>query len=394
MGTRKRVGRMVRPGATAAVYAVVFVAFVDVFALLPTIAPYAVSLGAEVSGVGVAVGSYSATNLVFNLVGGALLDRMGRRRILLWGLGLATVTVASYAAAASPAQLVGVRLVHGVAGGLVVPAVFTIAGDLAPAQGRGRVMGRMGAAIGVAAVAAPAAAGALRQAVGFDAVFAGIAGLTAAGLLLAAVAIHDPVTTTPRLGRGAGVVALLRRRELQVSCVAVAALTFAVGTLAAFLPLHAEDVTGRPAVTGLLFTTYAVVASLVMLTGPARSVDLLGPRVPVSGGLTIVAIACGALVTAPELALTVVVVAVFGLGYGLVFPAASGFIAAATGPGERGRSFGAFNACFSLGVAVGAPASAGLSSATGVDPFLPAVVITVAGGLFAAVRREATSRPD
>jgi MFS transporter, DHA1 family, multidrug resistance protein len=377
--------------ARVVVYAIVFVAFVDVFAMLPTVAPYAASLGAGIVGVGVTVGAYSATNLVFNLVGGVLLDRRGRRRVLLWGLALAAGSMLLYAAAATPGQLIAVRLVHGVAGGLLVPAVFTLAGDLAPAQGRGRVMGRVGATIGAAAVVAPGLAGALRQAVGFTPVFLTVSALTAAGFLLVLVALREP-DVEPGRQREASLGVLLRRRGLQVAFVAVAGFTFAVGALAAFLPLHAEALTGSPAVTGALFTLYAVVAALVMLSRLSGAVDLRGPLRPLSVGLLVLGGAMGLLATTPAVALTWVAAGVFGLGYGLVFPAGAGFLAAASSPPERGRAFGLFNAFFSLGLVVGPTLSGLLAAASPASPFLPAVAVCAAAAAFTLVSRRSLAQ--
>ena len=84
------------------VYGVVFIAFLDNFAMLPTVGPYARGLGADPAGVGAAVAAYSVTNLVFNLVGGLLLDRAGRKRLAVAGLAVAAVAVAGYTLAGTP----------------------------------------------------------------------------------------------------------------------------------------------------------------------------------------------------------------------------------------------------------------------------------------------------
>ena len=53
--------------------------------------------------------------------------------------------------------------------------------------------------------------------------------------------------------------------------------------------------------------------------------------------------------------------ALFGLGYGLVFPAAAAMATAATGAARRGTAFGMFYAVYSLGVVVGATGSGRLA---------------------------------
>ena len=60
----------------------------------------------------------------------------------------------------------------------------------------------------------------------------------------------------------------------------------------------------------------------------------------------------------------------YGIGYGLIFPAAAGAIAIASAPEERGRANGAFNVAFDLGISTG-PILGGLvaTAVIGVTPF-------------------------
>jgi MFS transporter, DHA1 family, multidrug resistance protein len=377
---------------------------VDVFALLPTVAPYASTLGAGPAALGLVVGAYSAANLPANLLGGALVDRFGRRPVLLLGLVTAAVAVAGYSFVSSPAELVGIRLVHGAAGGLLVPAVFAVAGDHAARGGAGRTMGRAGALIGAAAVVAPASAGLLRQVAGPEAVFLAVAGLLLLGALLTAVGVRDAGRTGTRPGgtsRGgsagsAGPVgvprpALLRDPAVRRTLLAVVATTAAVGVLAGFLPGAVEGRGGAAATTGLLFTVYALVAAGLMLSPLAAAVDREGPRRSLAIGLGLLAGGLGLLAATGTLGgglgWSVVGAAVFGAGYGLIFPAASGAMALAAEPERRGWAFGWFNVAFSLGIAVGAPVVGAVTERfPAVDPFLLVAAACLATAAATSVR--------
>lgn len=359
---------------TAAIaYAIVFVAFVDTFAMLPTVGPYASALGAGALGVGIAVGAYSASNLVFNVVGGVMLDRVGRRRLLLVGLLAAGASMGGYALASGTTSFVVARLVHGAAGGVLLPAVFTVIGDMAPSGSRGRTMGRAGAMIGAAAVVAPGLAGALRQTAGFDAVFAVVAVCMAVGglLVLGVPETRPGARAGRRQGSWSG---LLRRPQLQAGFAGTFGFTFSIGTLAAFLPLHVEDLGLDAGVSGGLFTGFAIVAAAVMLSRLARTVDERGVVIPVVAGLVVIAVALGVLGTAPPIVPTILASLVFGLGYGLVFPATAGIVSAASEDDERGRAYGLYNIFFSLGLATG-PAVGGLLASAGFPAFAPAVLV-------------------
>ena len=371
---------------------VLFLSFVDVFALLPTVAPYVASLGGGPAFVGLAVGAYSAANLPANVVGGILVDRLGRRRVTMLGLALAALAVAAYPLAATPGAVVVARLLHGTAGGILVPAVFAAAGDRSGARGAGRTMGRMGALIGAAAVVAPAAAGILRQASGTTAVFLTVSALLGVGFVIAWRFIEDAVIVRPRPGGGGQVVRdLLRVPTLQRAYAATACLTVSVGVLAAFLPGTAESLGARPSVVGLLFTAYAIVAGALMLSPLSGRVDREGADRLAGVGLVLLAIALAALVVVPSVALAAVACAVFGAGYGLVFPAVTGATSLAATDATRGRAFGLFNAAFSVGIAVGPPVVGAVAERLpGLDPFVPAAAITLGAGawiLASATRR-------
>src|SRR5882672_1844526 len=70
------------------------------------------------------VTGYGLTYGSLLLFGGRLGDRVGRRRLLIFGLTLFAASSAACAAAQSPALLVGARVVQGVAAALVAPMVL------------------------------------------------------------------------------------------------------------------------------------------------------------------------------------------------------------------------------------------------------------------------------
>jgi MFS transporter, DHA1 family, multidrug resistance protein len=367
---------------------VLFLSFVDVFALLPTVAPFVAELGGGPAFVGLAVGAYSAANLPANVVGGILVDRLGRRRVTLLGLALAAAAVAAYPLATTPTAVVVARLLHGAAGGILVPAVFAAAGDRSGARGAGRTMGRMGALIGAAAVVAPAMAGIVRQAAGTTAVFLTVSALLVLGLVIAWRFIEDAVAPTSRsvVGGGRVVRDLLRLPALRRAYGATAALTVSVGVLAAFLPGTAEALGAAPSMVGLLFTAYALVAGALMLSPLSGRVDREGADRLAGTGLVLLAVALGLLVVAPTVLWAATATAVFGAGYGLVFPAVTGATSLAATDATRGRAFGLFNAAFSVGIAVGPPVIGGLAErVAGLDPFVPAAGVSLAAGTWILV---------
>ena len=81
---------------------VILAAFFDLFVQFPTMAPHARNLGASAAVVGLIVAMYSVTNLFGNLGVGYVLDRLGRRRPIVFGLAITALAVLSYAFVRSP----------------------------------------------------------------------------------------------------------------------------------------------------------------------------------------------------------------------------------------------------------------------------------------------------
>ena len=86
-------------GETAKVLYATLVGSMDTNAIIPIISFYSVALGADLLMVGLIVGAYSIAHVPANLVFGRVVDRIGRRRPLVYGLLWDAVSVALYAIA-------------------------------------------------------------------------------------------------------------------------------------------------------------------------------------------------------------------------------------------------------------------------------------------------------
>ncbi|WP_412775143.1 MFS transporter [Streptomyces platensis] len=86
---------------------------------------------------------------------GKLGDHFGRKSVLLFALLLFTAGSALAGWSRTLDELIAFRAVQGVGGGGLIIGVLAIIADVVPARGRGRSMGLIGAAFGLAAVAGP-----------------------------------------------------------------------------------------------------------------------------------------------------------------------------------------------------------------------------------------------
>jgi EmrB/QacA subfamily drug resistance transporter len=160
------------------------------------------------------IAGYGLTFAIGLIIGGRLGDRFGRRRMFSLGLLLFTIASAGCGLAASPSQLVGARIVQGLAAALLMPQALAILGVIYEGARRVQAFSIYGMALGLAAVSGQLIGGALIQAnlagLGWRTVFLINLPIGMLGLLLAPRLVPESrADGAPRLDlTGAGLVTL------------------------------------------------------------------------------------------------------------------------------------------------------------------------------------------
>ncbi|MGY1814393.1 MFS transporter [Blastococcus sp. SYSU D00820] len=175
-------------------------AFLDATAVTVALPAIGRDLGAGLSGLQWTVTGYTLALAALILLGGALGDRYGRRRVFLVGVGWFAAASLLCGLAASPGQLVAARVVQGVGGALLTPGSLALLqasfrpGDRAVAIGRWSALG------GIAGLAGPFLGGLLVDAVSWRLVF--LLNVPVALAVLAVAGRHVPESRDPdRSGR-------------------------------------------------------------------------------------------------------------------------------------------------------------------------------------------------
>ncbi|MEV7959857.1 MFS transporter [Streptomyces sp. NPDC088252] len=121
------------------------------------------SLGGELAELEWTVNAYTLTFAVLLMLGAALGDRFGRRRLFLTGLSV--FTGASAAAALSPGinELIAFRAVQGVGAAIMMPLTLTLLTAAVPAARRGAALGIFSAVTGLAVASGPLIGGSLTE---------------------------------------------------------------------------------------------------------------------------------------------------------------------------------------------------------------------------------------
>src|SRR3954453_17421848 len=128
-------------------------------------------LSASLSQLEWTVNAYTLTFAVLLLMGAALGDRLGRRRV--FSVGLAVFTLASAAAALAPsAEVLNIaRAVQGLGAAIVLPLTLTILSAAVPAERRGVALGAWGGIGGLAVAFGPVVGGAVVDGISWHWIF-------------------------------------------------------------------------------------------------------------------------------------------------------------------------------------------------------------------------------
>ncbi len=350
----------------AALMAAGFVDTLGAFLVLALLPFYAEDFGASPAAVGALVAAFALAQTVTAPAWGRLSDRVGRRPVILAGLGLSIVAYLAFAFAGSMTALLMSRLLQGIAGG-TVSVVFAYVSEAVAADRRAEGIGWVTAATSAAAMIGPAV-GSLAGRWGPQYPGLVAAALATVGLAVAWRLLPEPQASARRAGPREAVsrsLLLVLRRPLDTGSSLIWIYTFAMlatNALTAIAGLYLERRFGIDERGIWWFFTCLAGTSLVV------RLALLGPAVRRWGEIRV--LRSGALIFAIGLlAMTLprnqvglsVAVAVVALGSSLLYPCNTALISrSAPSPAAVGQVLGVQQAYGGMARIVG-PLAAGVA---------------------------------
>lgn len=347
-----------------------FVFYAAGYMLLPTLPLVLTARGAGAAEVGVVMGAFTATALLFRAPVGAMLARRPAAGFLRAGQAAVAAGFLAYLAGGIWPVLVG-RAVQGVGLALFNTAAYVYLAARGGQARRAEMISLFGLSANVAMAAAPAAGSLLRQHFGDTALF-----LTGGALALVGLAA-TPRSTGPAPA-GGGVPRLWEPRAWRPAA-AMLGLASAYGTVMVFVPLavrHAGLDQGW-----MFFSAYA--ASIIVVRLATRRVLDRGSRLAWSlGGSLLIAAALGALALAANWGAFFAAAVLFGVGVGLGHPSLMAYLLETVPESHRSAAAAVGTASFDLGTAGGA-ALAGLVADSVSIPvaFAAAILVSLLGWL-------------
>jgi MFS family permease len=330
-------------------------------------------LGGTNTAVGLAVGSFSVTAVLFRPWAGRLGDRRGRRLLMVGGAAVVGLSVVGYLVT-SLLGLIAFRLLSGFGEAFFFTGAAAAIADLAPEERRGEAVSFFTLALYLGIGIGPFLGEELIDAVGFEETWLLTAALCGVATLLALFVpeTRPPGTADYRPARLIHPAAVLPGTALLTSVWAQAALF-------SFMPLYALTL-GLDG-SGYVFIMYAAIVVLIRSFG-ARIPDVIGPvrasRAALAFSTT--GLALVALWRSPFGLFAGT--AVLAVGSSLAFPALMTLALRGTAPTERGTVLGTFGAFVDVAFGLG-PATLGfVGDQLGYQGLFLGAAVVAAAGLF------------
>ncbi len=331
----------------------IFSSMLGVGIISPLLPLYAEQMGATGIWIGTIFAGFSISRTIIMPIVGRLSDRSGRKLFLSVGLlGYAIISL-GYIWASSVSELTLVRLIHGVASGMILPIAQAYVGDISPEGEEGTWMGYFNAAFFTGFGFGPLMGGVLTDHFGMDIAFYSMGGLNLLAFLLVIFFLPELRQRKTPTSPGASF------KEMGTSGMMKGLFSFRLsfsigrGILATFLPIFAGIYMGlSPTLIGILLAVNILLMSLLQVYG-GNIADRFNRRV-----LVVV----GSLTNFTYLALIplgsnfwqlLAICALGGLGGAISMPAASALTVVEGRRFGMGLTIAIFAMAFSIGMAIG-----------------------------------------
>jgi len=370
--------------------------------IAPALPLFGRTFGVGAALVGSLVSVYALGRLILDVPAGYLVDRVGRRPVLLTSAIVVAVAATLAGSAGSFAQLVVWRFLQGIGSGLFTTAAMVAMADLGGPIHRGRALSVFSGAFLIGASLGPSVGGIVASHWGPRAPFMVYGGLAA--LCLVWVYLQVPETSPAAPRRPSDVPEAAPRPFPYVDLALIGLVTFAVfftraGGRATILPLFAYNQLGASATqVGMLLSSLAIMNMIVLYPTGALS-DRFGRKLAIVPSVLLMALAFIQMSRASSFSGLLAGAVLLGIGSGVGGPAPAAYMADLGPPARMGAAMGLYRAIGDLGFFVGPIAMGWVadtfsysSALAGIAGLLVAAVLPFA--LFAREHRETPAIPE
>jgi len=339
----------------------IFSSMLGVGIISPLLPLYAEQMGATGIWIGIIFAGFSISRTIVMPIVGRLSDRSGRKLFLSIGLlGYAIISL-GYIWANSVTELTLVRLIHGVASGMILPIAQAYVGDISPEGEEGTWMGYFNAAFFTGFGFGPLMGGILTDYFGMNIAFYAMGGLNLLAFLLV-------IFFLPEIGQGK-TPASPRASFKQMSTSSMMKglfsfrLSFSIGRgiLATFLPVFAGIYIGLSStLIGVLLAVNILLMSLLQVYG-GNIADRFNRRVLIVVGSLTNLIYLALIPLGGNFWQLLGICVLGGVGGAIALPAASALTVVEGRRFGMGSTIAVFAMAFSIGMVIGPLVGGGIA---------------------------------
>ncbi|OPH60376.1 MFS transporter [Paenibacillus ferrarius] len=342
-------------------YLFMFVAFFDLHAQYPILSPFALSLGAAPSFIGLIMGVYSITHLPGNLLAGYGVDKYGSKLFIVCSLIVAGIILLFQSTVKDPWHLLYIRSISGFVLAFLSPACLSLLARIAKDRiQQSKLMAGNGLVHTLASVVSPAAGAILVAKIGFTTAFSVLGWVLIITGVLAIFGVKEKqllgqtghnAAALDSHGHGLG----LEDDDLPngvsipwLFFLIPMALSCSQGILFFELPLM-ESARASILTSGVFFTLISLGA---LLSISFWFLNKVSPFIrTVCGSLSLAVVFFGLAIQWP-IPLTVSLFLI-GMAKGIIYPALAALLASITSSNRYGRVFSLLSISYSVGAFIG-----------------------------------------
>lgn len=360
-----------------------------------TTALFALELGGSAFTVGALVASFAMLPMFFSVFAGRLIDRLGPRKPVMFGLGLLTVgstlpfLYPSIGILYLSSPLIGTSFM------LLHIAMNSVFGAYGTPERRAVTFSWLALGFSISNSLGPVLAGYAIETLGH----AGAMLMLAALPLVALVLVWRRKRPLPRPAHaprkgGTGVLDLLRVPALQYTLVASGLLNMGWDIYSFLMPVYGSRIGLSASTIGIIMSTFAL-ATLVVRAVLTQLVRHVRPWVLISTALTVSGVAYLLFPFVQSVPLLMALSFLLGLGLGSSQPVIMALLYEASPQGRQGEAVGIRTTMLNVSQTFIPLASGAISAALGMTPVFALIALMLLGGAwFAKSRDPAKSPPD
>lgn len=329
-----------------------FFIFVVFYALLTFMPLYVLNdLGGTATEGGLAVSIFLLSAIFMRFFAGMILEKFGKKKILIISLFLFTVSTVLYVFVGSFTVLLLLRFFQGIWFSLLTTVAGAIVADIIPPERRGEGLGYYGIAMNLAVVAGPFIALSLQPYISAQIIFIILSIIMIIGFFCALAVKVDEERFIKEEEHKLTINDFLETKSMPIATVGFF-ISFAYASILTFISVYAESL-GLIKAASFFFVVYAI-AMLVVRPFSGRLFDTLGPGVVIIPSIIIFGVGLISLSFTESSWMLLVSGALVGLGYGTLLPSFQTLAIQAAEKHRSGYATGTFFAFYDSGIAVGA----------------------------------------